>query len=315
MRQLCSSMTTQTQLILTDTLVGDFQHPQCTWITGDLSNPQLQSLLFESPIDAVVHLAGIVSGRAEEDWLLGQRVNVQASMDLLHRCRHQRLTHQHKVRWVMSSSIAVYGVPLPAHINEETHSIPSLSYGAHKRMIEMMLHDLSRRGELDARALRLSGVVIRPPMPNGALSSFNSDLLRELLSGRDFVCPVSQDASIWIMSLETAVEQLLQLLRMDEDQWSDVMSGHGCWVNAPSWTLTVAQLVQAMMHIDSNIPSRIHYQVQNHLQQQFGSWPLQTQFERGVALGLKYDRSIHGQDIASFVHRLWQQYQHPKVMT
>ncbi|MSQ57624.1 MAG: NAD-dependent epimerase/dehydratase family protein [Limnohabitans sp.] len=308
-RQLCNPMSTPTKLILTDTLEGKYQHPQCTCIIGDLSDPQLQSTLFENPIDAVMHLAGIVSGRAEEDWSLGQRVNVQASMDLLHRCRQQWLMHQHKVRWVMSSSIAVYGVPLPSQITEETYSTPSLSYGVQKRMIEMMLNDLSRRGEIDARALRLSGVVIRPPLHNGALSGFNSDLLREPLSGRNYVCPVSKEASIWIMSMQTAIDQLLQLLWMDAEQWLGVMSGHGCWVNAPSWTVTVAQLVQAMTHIDSNIASRIHYQVQNGLQQQFGAWPLQTQFKRGIALGLKDDRNIHHQDVTSFVHYLWQQYQ------
>ena len=75
-----------------------------------------------------------------------------------------------------------------------------LSYGTHKRVAELLIDDATRRGELDGRSLRLSGVVVRPPLPNGALSAFNSDLIREPLAGRDYECPVGADATIWLTS-------------------------------------------------------------------------------------------------------------------
>ena len=58
-----------------------------------------------------------------------------------------------------------------------------------------------------------SGVVVRPALPNGALSAFNSDVIREPLAGRDYECPVGADATIWVTSRRAAVANLLRLAR------------------------------------------------------------------------------------------------------
>ena len=114
-------------------------------------------------------------------------------------------------RFVHASSIAVFGVPLPARIDDATAPAPSLTYGTHKRIAELLIDDATRRGDVDGRSLRLSGVVVRPRLPNGALSAFNSDVIREPLAGRDYVCPVGPDATIWITSRRAAVDNLIRL--------------------------------------------------------------------------------------------------------
>ena len=43
---------------------------------------------------------------------------------------------------------------------------------------------------------RLPGVVVRPPLPNGALSGFNSDLIREPLAGE--ACNVRSKLKVWL---------------------------------------------------------------------------------------------------------------------
>ena len=86
-------------------------------------------------------------------------------------------------RVVFASTIAVYGVPMPDVIDENTLPEPSMSYGAHKLIGEILISDYSRRGFIDGRALRLPGIVARPPQPSGMLSAFMSDMIRELGTG------------------------------------------------------------------------------------------------------------------------------------
>lgn len=295
------------QWVLTDTwsVSGHEVQSHTRWVVGDLSEPAVAEALFAHPVDAVVHLAGLMSGRTEQDVALGERINLHASLDLLARCRLQYRQSGPQVRWLMTSSIAVYGTPLPPRIDDHTPLRPSLSYGTHKRILELMLDDMNRRGELDGRALRLSGVVPRPVMPNGALSGFNSDLIREPLAGRTYVCPVSPDARLWLLSLPAAVGHLLDVLGLDLATWSDVMGPAGtCALNAPAWPVTVNDILQAMGHVDPQAPQRVQFAPQPELQSQFGSWPLDASFELAQKLALTDERQTCKNDLSAFVSQL-----------
>ena len=70
---------------------------------------------------------------------------------------------------------AAFGEPFPASVDDSTPLRPKSFYGAHKALMEQWLATLSRRGELDAISLRLSGVVARPRGPSGMKSAFLSD--------------------------------------------------------------------------------------------------------------------------------------------
>jgi nucleoside-diphosphate-sugar epimerase len=255
----------------------------------------------------VVHLAGLMSGRTEQDVALGERINLHACLDLLARCRAQYRQGGPLVRWLMTSSIAVYGTPLPPRIDDHTPQRPSLSYGTHKRMLELMLDDMNRRGDLDGRAVRLSGVVLRPVLPNGALSGFNSDLIREPLLGRTYICPVSSDARLWLLSLPAALAHLTSLLGMDHARWSQVMGPAGtCALNAPAWPVSVHEVVQAMAQIDPQVPQRVQFAPQPDLEAQFGAWPLDVTFALAQQLALTDERQTFKNDLSAFVRHLAQ---------
>jgi D-erythronate 2-dehydrogenase len=254
---------------------------------GDIADPALIESLFERPVHRVFHLAGIVSGRAEADFALGKRVNLDATIALLERCRQQVEQGGPVVRFVYSSSIAVFGTPLPRRIDDSTQPLPTLSYGTHKRAIELLIDDYSRRGFIDGRALRLSGVLLRPPLANGALSAFNSDVIREPLAGRAFVCPVGPDATIWLTSLRSTVRNLLRLADID----AGALGAQRC-ITAPALAARVGDIVQALGRIDAAAPARVSYEPQPRLEAQFGRWPIDCSFERANALGLHVDASL-----------------------
>jgi nucleoside-diphosphate-sugar epimerase len=254
---------------------------------GEIDDPAVQERLFAKPVDVLFHLAGIVSGAAEADYVLGRRVNLDATLALLERCRRQCEAGHRPVRFVYASSIAVYGVPLPERIDDETEPRPTLSYGTHKRVCELLIDDLARRGLVDGRALRFSGVLVRPPLANGALSGFNSDVIREPLAGRTIVCPVAPEATIWVTSLERAIANLLRLAAVD-----GAALGARRALTTPSLALSVADVVAALGRFDAAAPARVSHRPDPRIEAQFGRWPIDRSFERAHALGLAPDDSI-----------------------
>ena len=254
---------------------------------GDIADPAHVRRLFESPVDRVFHLAGIVSGAAETDWDLGRRVNLDASLLLLDRCRAQARRGGPIVRVIHASSIAVFGTPLPARIDDDTEPRPTLSYGTTKRIVELLLADLARRDEVDGRALRLSGVVVRPPLANGALSAFNSDVIREPLAGRAYVCPIGPDATIWVASKRTTIANLLRFADID-----GAALGVQRAVTAPALAVSIGEIVAALGRVDPAAPARVRFAPDARIEAQFGRWPRDASFARAESLGLVHDSSI-----------------------
>jgi nucleoside-diphosphate-sugar epimerase len=194
-----------------------------------------------------------------------------------------------KVRLVFASSIAVFGVPVPPRIDDATEPHPTLSYGAQKRACEVLIGDAHRRGFIDARVLRLAGVVIRPPAANGALSGFNSDLFREPLAGRIYRCPVGADATLWISSLAKTVGNLLRVLDLPRE----ALGAHAV-INAPALCVSVQEILAALKRFDPAAAARVQLPAQPEaaLSAQFGRWPRDCAFDRAMHLGLTADASL-----------------------
>ena len=109
-------------------------------------------------MDAVFHLAAIVSANAEADFDLGMAVNLDGTRHILEACR--RLGTAPRV--VFASSVAVYGGNMPETGYDDLFLNPQTSYGAQKAASELLVNDYSRKGFVDGRALRLPTIVVRP---------------------------------------------------------------------------------------------------------------------------------------------------------
>jgi len=279
------------RLLLTDRLPRPLwcpaQHPDIQWVEGDIGSAGLLEQLFAAPVDRIAHLAGAVSGAAEANFDLGMTVNLDSSRALLDRCKSQGQAG-HVPRVVFASSIAVHGVPLPAAIDDHTPPSPSLSYGVQKLIIEFLIAELSRRGWIDGISLRLAGVVVRPALPNGALSGFNSDLIRETLAGRRVVSPVSADAVIWLQSLQSAAGAL------DVALSSDGAAPDGARVvQLPAVAASIREILDAISKASGqDAHALVDFKPDPAIEPMFGRWPRMRHFERARAMGLAADASL-----------------------
>jgi nucleoside-diphosphate-sugar epimerase len=179
-------------------------------VIGNLAYPKFARSLVTPELDAVFHLASLVSGGAEENFELGTKVNLDSTRDLLEACR----LAGHCPKFVFASSIAVYGGALPDPVNDDTPPSPRISYGAQKLVCEILIDDYSRRRYIDGFSLRLPTVMVRPGGANTALSGWASAIVREPLAGRDYVCPVRPQTKMACISVRKVVQAFLHVLEL-----------------------------------------------------------------------------------------------------
>lgn len=210
-------------------------------LAADLSDPAAASALIDTRPDVIFHLAAIVSGEAEADLQKGYAVNLHGTIGLCDAIARQ---DDYCPRFVFTSSIAVFGTPLPEIIPDDQPTQPLTSYGTQKAMGELMISDLSRRGVLDGISLRLPTICIRPGKPNAAASGFYSSILREPLVGQEAVLPVPDTTRHWFASPRAAVGFLLHAAEMDL-----APVGQNRALSLPGVDATVAEEIAALERI------------------------------------------------------------------
>ena len=229
------------RLTLVDVVAPAAAAGQAESIAADLAAPGEAERLVESRPELIVHLAAVVSGEAESDFDKGYRVNLDGTRALLDAVRAADGYHP---RLVFTSSIAVYGPPLPDPIPEDFQEAPLTSYGTQKAIGELLLADYTRRGFVDGIGLRLPTICIRPGRPNKAASGFFSSILREPLVGQEAVLPVPETVRHWHASPRSAVEFLVRAAALDGQ---DV--GPRRTLSMPGLSATVAEQIEALRRV------------------------------------------------------------------
>jgi nucleoside-diphosphate-sugar epimerase len=245
-------------------------------IIGNLAYPPFARSLVTAEIDAVFHLASLVSGGAEQNFELGTKVNLDATRDLLEACR----LAGHCPKFVFASSIAVYrGVD---EVSDATPPAPRLSYGAQKLVCEVLIDDYTRRGYVDGRALRLPTVMVRPGSANTALSGWASAIIREPLAGRDYVCPVRPDTRMACISRNKVVQAFIHALQIPDYGPQRTVLLTGIPVSA-----------QQMWHaVKGRARGKVRFEPDPALQPVMDSVPKATRSERAARLGFPQSSSI-----------------------
>jgi D-erythronate 2-dehydrogenase len=246
--------------------------------------------------DSIFHLAAVVSGQAEADFDIGMRVNLDATRNLLERAR----TCNVPPKFVFASSLAVFGGRLPDPVPDDAPVTPQSSYGTQKAIGELLVNDMSRKGFIDGRGLRLPTVVVRPGKPNRAASSFASGIIREPLSGIDAICPVAQTTSMWVQSPRAVVANLLA----GHEAPADRLPPYRC-INVPGISVAVGDMVTALRDVAGDaVAARVQWQYDPVIDRIVSTWPARFDARVGPALGMRADADFESIVRAYIAHDL-----------
>lgn len=254
----------------------------------DLSVPGVAAELLGGRPDVIFHLAAIVSGEAEADFEKGYRINLDGTRALLEAVRLAHLADGYRPRFVFTSSVAVFGQPLPPVVPEDQCLAPMSSYGTQKAICELLLADYSRRGFVDGIGIRLPTIVIRPGMPNKAASGFFSSILREPLAGLPASLPVGDSVRHWFASPRTATAFLLHAAEVDTGSL-----GVRRTLDMPGLSATVGDAIEALRRAGGDeAVSLIRRELDPAVGRIIESWPEAFDPRRALALGFHADASF-----------------------
>lgn len=262
-------------------MVGD------AW-AADLSEPGAAARMVAARPDVIFHLAAIVSGEAEADFDRGYRINLDGTRYLFEAIRQEGLREPYCPRVVFTSSVAVFGAPLPDVIPDDLATAPLTSYGTQKAIGELLLADYSRRGFLDGIGLRLPTICIRPGAPNRAASGFFSSILREPLVGQPAILPVPDTIRHWHASPRAAVAFLLHAAALDT-----ASLGARRTLSLPGLSATVAEQIEALRRVAGDAAvALIERRPDPAILAIVGGWARAFDPARAVALGFQAESSF-----------------------
>ncbi len=267
-----------------DVVAGTLEHPRIVNRAGDIADPKTVEALVDRDTGVVVHLAAVVSGTAEADFDLGMKVNLDGTRNLLEVCR--RCGHQPRV--LFSSSIAVFGGDLPRVVTDATTPTPQGSYGTQKLIGELLVQDMTRKGFIDGRAVRVPTVVVRPGKPNGAASGFASGIIREPLAGVGMVLPVPLDTAMWVASPRAVIAMFLHALALSPGDWGWHRS-----LNLPGLTATMAEELDALAHFAGSAATRlVTPRIDDGVMRLVSTWAGRFDTSRARAMGFGADADV-----------------------
>jgi D-erythronate 2-dehydrogenase len=270
------------QIVLADAFVPDalpsWADERVTLARGDISDPSFAASLVDHDEVSVFHLASVVSAQAEADPELALRVNVDGARSILAAAKR----HSRPIRLVATGTFAAFGGDLPAVCSDETKLTPQSTYGMTKVILELLINDASRRGEVDGRIARLATVIVRPGAPNAAASSLASAILREPLAGRAYVVPAAPDTRMALIGVRTVIEGLIVLHEAD-------VSGLGVdrAVSFPSESFTLRELADELARVAGDRPlGTISWKPDPRIEAMVLTWPAHVDASRASALGV-----------------------------
>lgn len=250
-------------------------------LTADLSEGSTADGLVAARPNIIYHLAAIVSGEAESDFAKGYRINLDGTRHLFEAIRREGMREAYKPRVIFTSSVAVFGAPLPRVVPEDFAPTPLTSYGTQKAIGELLLSDYTRHGFFDGIGIRLPTICIRPGKPNKAASGFYSSILREPLVGQEAILPVPLDIRHWFASPRAAVGFLIHAGILDLAQVGPRRN-----LDMPGISATVGDEIEALRRCAGDKAVRlIRHEPDETVTRIVGAWAQGFDPQRALALG------------------------------
>ncbi|HTO78950.1 MAG TPA: NAD-dependent epimerase/dehydratase family protein, partial [Methylocystis sp.] len=171
---------------------------------------ELRSVMRRHDIGEIYHLCAVLSAVAESDPEKAWRVNMDSLHNVLIAARESGS------RVFFPSSIAAFGPSAPrVDAPQLTIQRPSTMYGVTKVAGELLCDYYAARFGVDARGLRLPGLVSYVAQPGGGTTDYAVEMLRAAALGERYFCFLAPQTRLDMMYMPDAVAATIQLMEAD----------------------------------------------------------------------------------------------------
>jgi UDP-glucose 4-epimerase len=191
------------------------------YMRADLSREaEVYKLMGVTKPEKVIHLVSLLAGPCEANPGLGYRVNFMSTQALLDACVTFGAT-----RFVMTSSISVFGKGLPEPVVDGAIKLPATVYGQTKLACEHLMDWYRRVHGLSTGAVRFPWV-FGPGRTTGITAEYSSKLLDTIAADKKLIIDSPEEKGDWLY-VKDAVKSLILLLEMkDQPQIAyNIMAG------------------------------------------------------------------------------------------
>lgn len=222
---------------------------------------QILDVMRRHDIGAVYHLAALLSAVAEERPRSAWSVNMGGVYNLL------EAALEFRCQLFFPSSIAAFGPSTP-HMRTPQVTIqrPTSIYGVTKVAGELLCDYYARRFGVDARGLRLPGLVSYGAPPGGGTTDYAVEMFREAVRGNRYSCFLAADTRLDMMYMPDAIRAMIALMEADAARLK-----HRNAYNVTAMSITPAELAS---EIRKHAPQfSVDYHIDPLRQSIADSWP------------------------------------------
>jgi nucleoside-diphosphate-sugar epimerase len=167
-------------------------------------------LMSDYKIDTVIHLAGILSARGENNPQESWDINAGGCFTALECAR------EHGAAFFFPSSIAAFGPSTPAdNTPQVTIQRPTTIYGIAKVTGELLCDYYHLKFGLDTRGLRFPGLISYEAPPGGGTTDYAVHIYYEALSKGKYTSYIAPGTYMDMMYMPDALEAVVQLMEAD----------------------------------------------------------------------------------------------------
>ena len=234
---------------------AEFRELDCT--DGDA----VRALVADQGIDAIYHLAAILSAKAEGIPQRAWQVNMGGLYNILESAR------ECDCAVFTPSSIAAFGPETPADPTpQETVQRPNTIYGVSKVAGELLCDYYHTRFGVDTRGVRFPGLISYAAPPGGGTTDYAVEIFHAALAQGHYTCYLEPHAQLDMMYMPDALRCAMELM----DAPSDGLAHRNAF-NVTAMQLTPSRLAEA---IRVHVPGfEIRYDVDPRRQKIADSWP------------------------------------------
>jgi nucleoside-diphosphate-sugar epimerase len=171
------------------------------------------AILEKEKIDAIMHMAGVLSARGEGDPQLAWDTNMNGLYTVLEAARPR------KTALLFPSSIAAFGPGTPSkNTPQDTIQRPNTMYGVTKVAGELLCDYYYKKYGMDIRGLRFPGLISYEALPGGGTTDYAVHIYYEAVSKGKYTSYIGSGSFMDMMYMPDALDSIVKLMEADSSK-------------------------------------------------------------------------------------------------
>ena len=211
--------------------------------------------------DTIMHMAALLSAKAEENPLFAWNLNMGGLMNAL------EVARELDMQFFTPSSIGAFGPSTPKmNTPQDTLQRPTTMYGVNKVSGELLCDYYYHRFGLDTRGVRFPGLISYVAQPGGGTTDYAVDIYYKAITDGKYESFIAEGTYMDMMYMPDALQAIVDLMEADPEKLL-----HRNAFNVTAMSFEPGEIAAS---IRKHIPSfELSYQVDPIRQAIADSWP------------------------------------------